>query len=421
MTIRKYSGWRVLASLSVIMMLTTGLLAYGTSVLNTRMVADWGLDRKSLGIAVSAYSLCMAVFSPIAGLLIHRWGARRALLIGTATLVVAASAMATVVHSLWQAVVFYGAVMGFGSALAGTIPVKTVVSYWFRRRLALAMTVTSIGTNVGGAIAAPLLAQVVATSAAGWRAGWWVIVGALSLSFLVAYFLVQNQPSDVGELIDGGESPRADPAAAVLVPRLYKTSQEWEFAALMRRPATWWMLLAIGASASTQVIAVVHGVAHFMDLGHSSQVAASTLGTMLAAQTVSRILYAGVGDYVEPRYIWSGSLALAAVGLLLALEATSASRLFASAVLIGLGVAPSILCFSAMAVNYFGRAPFSRFMGVAVLIQTGLSSAVAVLAGTSFDITGSYALIFYAFAALMALLGVGMPFVRAPAYATRSA
>ena len=30
MTIRKYSGWRVLASLSVIMMLTTGLLAYGT-------------------------------------------------------------------------------------------------------------------------------------------------------------------------------------------------------------------------------------------------------------------------------------------------------------------------------------------------------------------------------------------------------
>ena len=248
-----------------------------------------------------------------------------------------------------------------------------------------------------------------------------MIVGALSLSFLVAYFLVQNQPSDVGELIDGGESPRADPAAAVLVPRLYKTSQEWEFAALMRRPATWWMLLAIGASASTQVIAVVHGVAHFMDLGHSSQVAASTLGTMLAAQTVSRILYAGVGDYVEPRYIWSGSLALAAVGLLLALEAISASRLFASAVLIGLGVAPSILCFSAMAVNYFGRAPFSRFMGVAVLIQTGLSSAVAVLAGTSFDITGSYALIFYAFAALMALLGVGMPFVRAPAYATRSA
>lgn len=419
MTIGKYSGWRVLAGLCVIMMLTTGLLAYGTSVLNTRMVADWGLDRKSLGIAVSAYSLCMAVFSPIAGFLIHRWGARRVLLFGLAALVLAASAMATVVHSLWQAAVFYGAVMGFGSALAGTIPVKTVVSYWFRKRLALAMTVTSIGTNVGGAIAAPLLAQVVATSAAGWRAGWWVVVGALVVSILVACFLVHDQPADVGEVIDAGEASSADSAAAILVPKLYKTNQEWEFAALMRRPATWWMLIAIGASSSAQVIVVVHGVAHFMDLGHTAQVAASTLGTMLAAQTVSRVIYAGVGDYIEPRYIWGGSLVLAAVGLLIALEATSTFRLIASAILIGLGVAPSILCFSAMAVNYFGRAPFSRFMGVAVLVQTGLSSAVAVLAGTSFDLTGSYAVIFYVFAALMALLGVVMPWARPPALAIR--
>jgi len=399
------------------MMFTTGFVTYGASVLNTRMLSDLGLDRKSLGIAVSSFSFCLAVFAPISGILIHRIGARSVLLGGTIALIVAALSMATIVNSLTGLTIFYGLIMGCGTAIAGGIPVKTVVSYWFRKRLAFAVTVTSIGTNAGGAIAAPLLAYVMAASAGSWRTGWLVVAAALTVSFIAISFFVRNQPGDVGQVIDGGDAVAGSPATGLGVswlPKVYKTSTEWEFASMMRRPAAWWMLLAISCSASALSIIVGHGVAHFMDLGHSSQLAGTTLGTVIGAQLIARIIYAVIGDYIEPRFVWGGSLLLMAVGMLLVVDAATYRQLFASAALLGLGAAPAILCLSAMAVNYFGRTPFSRFQGVTMLGQAGLPAAVAVLTGIVFDRVGSYSVVFYSVAAVLALLGLVMPFVRPP-------
>jgi len=95
-------------------------------------------------------------------------------------------------------------------------------------------------------------------------------------------------------------------------------------------------------------------------------------------------------------------------------DAATYRQLFASAALLGLGAAPAILCLSAMAVNYFGRTPFSRFQGVTMLGQAGLPAAVAVLTGIVFDRVGSYSVVFYSVAAVLALLGLVMPFVRPP-------
>ncbi|MEE8428409.1 MAG: MFS transporter [Gammaproteobacteria bacterium] len=404
------------------MTLTMGFGAYGASVMNTQMMIDWQLDRKSLGLAIGSFALTMGLVSPLAGVFVHRWGARTALSLGTLAMALGALAMATVVNSLVSLVLVYGLVMGWGAAMGSAIPAQTVVSYWFKKRLAMALTLTVMGSNLGGFIAAPLLAKVITASDGNWRMGWFVVAAACAIAFCCAVLFVRNKPSDIGQLQDGGEKSHDESEVKAGSPptsSVYKTTRDWEFAEVVRHPASWWMIIGAVCSGAALGIVIGHGVAHFIDLGHSPEVAASFLGTVVGTGLGGRILFAVLGDRIEPRFVLSASLFLMALGMLLVIDATSVIELYASATLLGVGSALPMLCMAAMAINYFGQTAFSRFVGLAGLFMALTPAILVVVTGIVFDRMGSYTLVFYSATAAFILLGLVMPFVRPPALASR--
>lgn len=60
-----FYGWQLIAVLWFIMACAIGFSSYGGNVINTYMVTEMGLDRKSLGLANGSFGLCMGLFSPL--------------------------------------------------------------------------------------------------------------------------------------------------------------------------------------------------------------------------------------------------------------------------------------------------------------------------------------------------------------------
>ena len=414
---QQFYGWKLIAVLWVIMVLTMGFTVYGGSIMNTYMITEMHLDRKSLGIVGGAFALCMVLYSPLVGLIVHKWGARTTISVGTLISALGALAMATIVNTLVVAAIIYGLVVGCATALGGIVPSQTVAGYWFKKRVALALTIITTGAVIGGFIATPLVTKVIEAYNGNWRMGWFVVAATGAVSFCCAILFIRNKPADIGQVQDGvveEDTPTdandgSQPASGV-----YKTAEDWTFKNALRQPTFWWMLCCLAFATIVSGMVVAHGVAHFKDLGHSPGMAAIFLSSVIFSALAGKGIFAFLGDRIEPRFIWSAALIAAAIGLVLMVKATSTIELYSSAFLLGAGPSISILCMFTLAVNYFGKTAYPTLMGVTGLFLALIPAIGIVLTGMVFDHFGSYALAFYSSAALCILGGLTMPFVVPP-------
>jgi len=413
-------AWGMLLCLCLLMMLTVGVLEYAAMVLVTNTVLSLHLDRTSLGTVVGINSLSVGLFAPIAGQLVHKWGARTAMVSGTLMLVIGSVALATVVESLAGLIFIYGIVIGVGVSLGTTVPSYTVASYWFSHRVAFAITSIGIATSLGGTIAAPLLNHVIAAPNGHWKTGWAVAAAGSVIAFLLAVLVVRNRPDSHKQT---ATDPRASPVPAsgsaarkkrIFSTVVYRTPVEFEFRDAMRRTAVYWMLAGVVFGTCAMSLIMVHGVAHLLDLGKSPSAAASFIATVLGAGIVSNTIYAVVGDHIEPRYAFGAALLLAGLGMVQMTNPDGGLGLWSVAALLGLGFALPVRCLTTMFINYFGRASFSRFMGIVMFGMAAGPAVTVVAAGAVFDQFRSYSPMIYFFATACLFLACVLPFVRPP-------
>ncbi len=337
--------------------------------------------------------------------------------VGTLTMALGALALATTVSTLIGVVLVYGLVRGSAGAMSGGVPASTVANYWFRKRLATALTALSAGVSIGGFVATPLLSRVIVASNENWRMGWFIVAAVCTVAFFCAILFVRNKPSDIGQVQDGEvtEISTSDAGAGLQkASTVYKTSEDWSFREAVRHPSFWVMIFGVVCATSASGMMFGHGVAHFKDLGHSPTMAAMFLSTLIFSGLGGKGIFALLGDRIEPRYLWSAGLILAAIGMALVVNATSGVELYASAILLGAGPAVGVLCMFTLIANYYGKAPYPQLMGVTGLFLTLVSSMTSILSGIVFDHFGSYALAFYSAAAIFILCGLAVSFVVPP-------
>lgn len=415
---RRFYGWKLLAALCVIQAFIIGFTAYAGSIMNTYMMIELHADRKSLGLATASFGLCMGLFSPLTGYLVHRRGARAMICAGTSAAALGALAMATTVGTLAGVMIVYGLVMGSAAALSGGIPSQTIASHWFRKRLAVALTALSIGASIGGFVATPLLSKVVVAHDGNWRMGWFVVAAVCAVAFLCAILFVRNKPADIGQVQDGAvaEADSTSGAKAVSPPAagVYKTAEDWTFREAVRHVTFWVMIFCVVCATSATGMMFAHGVAHFKDLGHSPGMAAIFLSTLIFAGLGGKGIFGILGDRIEPRFLWSAALILAAIGMALVINATSEIELYASAVLLGMGPAVACLGMFTLAANYYGKTPYPQLMGVTGLFMTLIPAMTTVLTGIVFDRFGSYTSAFISTAVICVLGSLTMLFVVPP-------
>ena len=202
---RVFYGWWVTIAFAVMVLLSTGV-RFAVGPFLKPMVADLGTDRAAYSLVVSLSLLLYGVFMPFVGQLVERWGARPVAVAGI--LVFATSLAGTgLVTNLWQLAIVYGVLVALGLSATGHVVGSAVVSRWFIRRRATALSVLGAASMAGMSLLVPLAMWLILL--VGWRATY-ALIGLGS----------GHRPAPSGALgcpgvsgIDGARARRACPPA----------------------------------------------------------------------------------------------------------------------------------------------------------------------------------------------------------------
>ena len=212
-------------------------------LLKPTLEKEFGWRETTYADIVFYFQLAYAIGYMAFGNIVDRIGAR----IGYAAAFVIWTA-AHMLHAAASSIAGFGAVrflLGIGES--GNFPagLKAVTEWFPKKERALATGIFNAGANVG-AIITPLIVPAL-TLAYGWR-GAFVITGAVSLIWLVAWLAVYRRPREAKNLSAGElayiESDPPDPAAKVPWRRLIGRRETWAFAiGKFLTDPIWWMFL----------------------------------------------------------------------------------------------------------------------------------------------------------------------------------
>lgn len=108
----KFFGWKALAVVAVMYFAMTGLLLYSFPVILPFLVKSFGWSRASISWANSLAMIVTGLVSPLAGMYVARYGARKAASVG-GILCILCFVCASLHTQLWQLYLAY-AVFGIG-------------------------------------------------------------------------------------------------------------------------------------------------------------------------------------------------------------------------------------------------------------------------------------------------------------------
>jgi len=167
-------------------------LGYG--VILPEMIRDLGFSRTAGGSIYNAYLMMYIVFTPLAGYLTDRYGARAVISVSLCILSIGTVLMGTV-QNLSTSCLFFG-IAGLGACGLWT-PVITLVQHWYdRSKRGLALGVLSTGYGAGFATIGLFFPVIVRFS--NWRYAWYVMgVAALAMVAFNA-LLLRSSPESVG-------------------------------------------------------------------------------------------------------------------------------------------------------------------------------------------------------------------------------
>jgi len=396
---RIYAGWRstfgATAALSVGASTCT-IMCFGVFVPYLHRAFGWGIG--TISLAATLLSISVMVVSPIQGLLVDRFGARRIIMISIPLFGLAYAAMSQLSGDIRQFYLMWVLVPLLGFGVWPSSYMK-VVTGWFDERLGLAIGVANIGIGIGSVILPVMIGAV--ASAYGWRMAY-VAVGVLSVAIAwpCAYCFVfeRNSPVRRGSRSSGESTPVQRTVAMVGV----------SFREAWTDGAFWKILISfllLGAGSTTLL---VNQVAILVDNGmpvSSAVIMQSVIGvsTLVARLFVGWLLDRLAVKFVMPVLSLSGAAAM----LLFAGGATGMTAALC-AVLVGImtGAEFSVLGYALR--RYFGPRVLGTLFGT-VFAVFQLGSAIATgLVGYARGHTGSYQTSLYFLAAATALTALLM-------------
>jgi sugar phosphate permease len=366
------------------------MVAFGTgnaafSVFLKPMSEDLGWNRLLLSGAVTLQAVGNIVVSPVAGWVLDRHGPRMIMVFGATVATICFLLMGSITEP-WQFYLLYTSATVLGLNEMGSLVTSTTVAKWFVRKRGRAMSLGSIGLNVGGAVLAPLVALTIA--AVGWRQTWSVLGVIVACTVLpAAIFFFRRAPEDMGLLPDGdrpGSEPPARPGE-----RTAANEQQWRLADALRNPTTWiivaaFNLILVAASAMSQ-----HSVAYLEDTGMSLVEASAMFGASHLVTIGAKLTWGAVSDRFPVRYCLIISSFARIVGLLSLMFATGPARM--GGFIIGQGVGQGMgLLGPKLWADYYGRTFLGTIRGVLQPFSVVASLIGPLFAAYVFDTSGSY-------------------------------
>jgi len=336
----------------------------------------------------------LGIGSLLSGIAFDRYGARFNYCVGVALLAIAYG-LAGYLSQLWQFYLAVGMCAGLGAAMVGIVPTQSLVSRWFDRRLATALSVAYAGQGLGALMMVPLAQLAIVRF--DWS-GAYQYAGFLFLAVFIVVALLPWRRIEQGASNNPRRAADGKSKGGLSLLEAIKTRAFWGFFFIFTSTA----IGIFGISLQT--------VAYLIERGFSEVESAFSFGVVGMLSFAGMTLTGLAADRWPGHIVASFSYLLSFIGI----AALALLQLFDSWFLLGLFVltfglsagARGPIITTLMAKNFAGRGLASIY-GASNLGQ-GLGAALGAFgAGLLFDLTGGYN-IGFALCALFTFFGAAL-------------
>jgi len=387
-----YYGWVLVGALGITEIISWGVLYYAFGVFLTPMEADLGWSR---GAITGAFSLAL-VLSGVAAIPVGRWLDRH----GARVLMTAGSCVATLLVLAWASSVtlseFYLVWAAIGLVMATLLyePAFAVVTVWFERKRAKALTAVTLIAGFSSTVFLPFAAWLLQVQ--GWRGALVSLAVILAVGTIPVHaLLLRRRPEDLGLHPDGARDVRVgtEPPRREDVP--VRTA--------LRDPAFRWLVLGFCLSTGVAFGVHVHLVPILLDRGYDPMVAATLAGLVGAMQVFGRLLMAPLTTRIPLRSITAGVLAILPLAIVVLILVPGTIGVIAFVALFGAAKGCLTLVRPAFVADLYGRTHYASIAGVLAFAVNLAQAAAPVGAGAAYDLFGGYLPILWFSVAVSAL------------------
>ena len=356
---------------------TAGLGFYGLAVYLNAFSKERGWEVASLSFGTTVFFVVAGLAGLYVARLIARYDIRLVLMaggvIGSAALVLLGRVTAP-----WQLFCVY-ALYGVGFAAAGLVPVTTVVTRWYHRRRAMAISVASTGLSFGGVAITPAMKWIVDRRELAGATPWLAVVFLVG-TVIPGWFLVRGDPAQSGFLPDGDRvDPAAAPMAATGTP--YRAALRSRFFVCV----TLGYVLALGSQ--------VGGIQQLVKLAEE-RTSASTAAFATLALALTSIVARLLGGRVFPRFPLTKVIVVLAAAQMVALIGMGLARnvvvLFAFIIVFGATVGNILMMQPLLIAERFGVRDYPRLFSRSQFVGLFGTAGGPWLLGYLHDVAGGY-------------------------------
>ncbi|MGD8764058.1 MAG: MFS transporter [Desulfobacteraceae bacterium] len=387
-----FYGYSIVGASFVIQAVSIGaMFTYG--VFFKEFQADFGWSRATISVASSLAFFVMGAVGILAGRLSDRIGPKAIMVVSGISLGLGFMLMSRL-QTPWQLYLLYGVLAGIGLSTHDVITLSTVAR-WFIKRRGMMTGIVKVGTGTGQVLVPPFAVAIIA--AFGWRNAY-LILGTLTLLVLVAAAQVlRRDPQSIGLLADGGSHA---PGEAGNGPG----GGDMPLSAAVRKPQFWIICIAELVAFSCIFTIIVHIVPHATDLGLSLATAVAVQSTFGGVSMLGRFVMGVAIDRIGGKRSLIICFSIFFCGFIWLQMAREAWMLFLFAVIYGLAHGSFFTAVSPTLAEFFGTGSHGLLFGI-VLFSGTIGGAIGpLLAGHTFDMTGSYQMVFLL---LSGLAGIG--------------
>ena len=373
----RFPGPRVVAGGFAILTTNAGLGFYGLAVYLNAFSKERGWEVASLSFGTTVFFVVAGIMGLYVARLIARYDIRLVLVAGGVIGAVALLLLGQV-NSPWQLFAVY-ALYGVGFAAAGLVPVTTVVTRWYHRRRAMAISVASTGLSFGGVAITPAMKWFVDRRELAGATPWLALVFVVG-TVVPAWFLVRGDPAASGFSPDGDRlAPGAQAPALSGTP--YRAALRSRFFVCV----TVGYVLALGSQ--------VGGIQQLVKLVEE-RTTASTAAFATLALALTSIVARLIGGRVFPRYPLTRVIVVLAAGQMVALVGLGLSQrvwlLFAFIILFGATVGNILMLQPLLIAERFGVREYPRLFSRSQFVGLFGTAGGPWLLGYLHDAAGGY-------------------------------
>lgn len=384
-----YYGWYIVLLAFIANFMSVGTSFYIFNAFMEPLSEAYGWTRTALNMALALGMLAGFVGQFVAGTLVMRTGPRILMLFGP-IFSGGACVLLGRTHVLWQFYALY-ILLYLGSMTYGGVVANTAVNNWFVRKKGTALGIASAGISFSGVVL-PFAAMIIILHSSISNAFLWIGLFTMAVGPL-SWLVVRDWPEQFGMAPDG---VLLEKLSTIGGPDLKEQSnggavrkEPWPLRRLIGTGTFWKLGLSLGLALTSVGSIMSQLKPRFADVGFDDMTAMGMMAATACIGAIAKYVWGMLCDRFDPRRVFAVLVSMMALGLGLALIHGSLMALGLFIVIFGFSMGGVMSLFPIIIADLYGRESFPaviRYISLILIIEVfGF-----VIAGQSFDRTGSY-------------------------------